>query len=814
MRSLARPALLSSRGVKGLLIFAAFIAALMAVPCAGAQTPAGPNADPTYQQLRNITLGSESVSVKGLNLKRDAATFHLRSGTVCFVQPVQGKVTGAVFDGDGAMSLDAPTASERRSLKLLTKSDEFAEEFNHLVLRFTDSTYDEIKKGGAAAQGGCDAGLLRDSQNTMRHRLHYNLDGRILEDVLRPDAGGLFVAFVHGKHYEDKLLYEIDPNGVQEAFPEEIELMTYNENKFGIWTAFPLSSEYKTKLGSSAARTSAIHIEHQELDTTMEGSGRLDGTAKTTFVARTPGLRVVAFDLYGTLRVDRVTGPDGQPLAFVQEDKRDDPDFFLVLPKPLAHGEEFSIKTTYSGKEAVLNAGGGNYYVAGGARDSWYPGNAGAGLGDYAQFDMTFRIPKGMKMAAAGSLVSEKEEGGKSVTLWKSDTAQPLAGFQFGRMKVEEAKLTSPEFLVATYANENVPDEYQHLEGGTMGSLSTVSMMKQPLSEAQYAIKLYTDYFGPLPFKRLSITQQTACNYGQSWPELVWLPICSFYDTTVRHQLGLDWGDNGYWDVVTPHEVSHQWWGQFVGFQSYRDQWMSEGFADFSASLFLQSAYGPKSAKIYSKFWNDERKSIVEKNQFGFRAIDVGPVTMGYRLNNSKAGFNIARDLIYPKGAYIVHMVRMMMWNPQTGDKDFKAMMHDFVQTYGGHAASTEDFKAMVEKHITRDMNLSGNGKMDWFFDEYVYGTALPSYNFSGGFEKNPGGDGVFVYKLTQSGVDDKFIMVVPVYFELADGRTVFLGRLHPQGNNTVQGKLALKGVKDTPKRAMINYHDDVLASN
>jgi Peptidase family M1 domain len=810
MRSLAQPGVFFLRGLIGLLVLAAFVA----VPFAPAQAPAGPNSDPSYQQLRNIGLGSEAVSVKEFRLVRDAATFHLRSGTVCFVPAVQGKVTGAVFEGEGAMTLDPPTASERKSLKLLTKSDEFAEEFNHLVLRFTDSTYDEIKKAGTPAQGGCDAGLLRSSQNTTRHILHYNLEGRILEDVLRPEPGGLFMAFVHGKHYEDKLLYDIDPNGAPEAFPEQVELMTYNENKAGIWSAFSISPEYKEKLGPGATRSSAIHIEQQDLDTTIEGGGRLDGAAKATFVSFTPDLRVVAFNLFGSLRVQSVTGPDGQALSFVQEDKHDDPDFFVVLPKAVAHGEEFNVKVAYSGKDAVLNTGSGNYYVSGEARDSWYPANAGAGLGDYTQFNMIFRIPKGMKMAAAGSLVSEREEGGKSVTVWKSDMAQPVAGFQFGRMKVEEAKLTSPDFLVATYANEEVPDQYKGFQGGTMGNLSTVSMMKQPLSEAQYAIKLYTDYFGPLPFKRLSVTQQTACTYGQSWPELVWLPICSFYDTTVRHQLGLDWADNGYWEVVTPHEVSHQWWGQYVGFRSYRDQWMSEGFADFSASLFLQNAYGPKSPKMYSKFWHDERKSLTDRNQFGFRAIDAGPVTMGYRLNNSKAGFNIYRDLIYPKGAFILQMVRMMMYSPQTGDKDFKAMMHDFVQTYGGRAASTEDFKAMVEKHMTPDMNAARNGKMDWFFDEYVYGTALPSYNFAGGFERNPAGEVVFNYKLTQSEVDDKFLMIVPVYLELADGRTMFLGRMHITGNNTVQGKIGLKGLKDTPKRALINYNDDVLASN
>jgi aminopeptidase N len=216
---------------------------------------------------------------------------------------------------------------------------------------------------------------------------------------------------------------------------------------------------------------------------------------------------------------------------------------------------------------------------------------------------------------------------------------------------------------------------------------------------------------------------------------------------------------------------------------------------------------------MYEKFWNDEHKLIVEKNRFGFRAIDVGPVTMGYRLDNSKTG-EIGRYLIYPKGAYILQMVRMLMWNGQTGDQDFKQTMQDFVKTYAGRAATTEDFKTTLEKHMTHDMNAGGNGKMDWFFNEYVYGTALPTYAFSATFDKDPAGDVIFNYKLTQSGVDDKFVMPVPVYFELADGRTISLGRIQVKGNYTAEGKVPLKGMKDPPKRALINYNHDVLASN
>ena len=799
------------------LLFAASIFIISLPFLAAADVPAsGPNSDPTYQQLRNLTLGAEAVSVNNFDLKRDAGTFHLHSGTVCFVAPVQGKITGAVFTGDGNFVLDPPQESERRSLKLLTKEDEFSEKFTQAVLRFTDSTYEDIKKGGSPASGGCDAGLLKDSQNTTRHKLKSNLEARILQDVLSPEPGGLFYAFIHGKRYSDKELYEMEPN----HGTDQVNFRTYDESKWGHWAAFNFTEPHRP---GSVGRL--MRIEHQQLDVTFEKSGKLTGKATADIVARRDGLRVIPFALFRPLRVQSVTA-NGQPLAFIQEDKNEDGNFAVILRTALKEGEKISVTTTYEGKEAVSNEGGGNYFPV--ARDDWYPNNPGASFGQYSLYDMTLRIPKGMKMAATGVLVSESTEGGQNVSIWKSEAPQPVAGFSFGRFKAEEAKLTKPEYLIQSYANENPPDWVENLKnaadgnlptmgshigsGMELGSMSTTSLNKKALAEGELAVELYNDYFGPSLFKHMQLTQQTACDFGQSWPELVWIPICYYFDTTVRHQLGLDWGDRGYWKVVTPHEVAHQWWGHTVGFASGRDQWMSEGFADMSASLYLSMI--EKNQKKFIEFWNDERELLLERDAQGFRAIDVGPLTMGYRANNSRTGMRITRRLIYPKGAYVLHMIRMMMWDRTTGDQNFKAAMHDFVKTYSGKAATTEEFKAMMEKHMTPDMDMEGNRRLDWFFDEYVYGTALPSYKLNYGFEKDANGDAVLSFKVTQSGVDDKFRMPVPVSLELADGRVVFLGRARITGNSTVERKVALKGVKDTPKRAIINYNDDVLASN
>src|SRR3989442_5964652 len=49
--------------------------------------------------------------------------------------------------------------------------------------------------------------------------------------------------------------------------------------------------------------------------------------------------------------------------------------------------------------------------------------------------------------------------------------------------------------------------------------------------------------------------------------------------------------------------------------------------------------------------------------------------------------------------------------------------MQEFCKTYENKAASTEDFKAIVEKYMTRAMDLEGNHRMDWFFRQYAYGT-------------------------------------------------------------------------------------------
>jgi len=799
------------------LVFASCLGAV------SAQRP--PNANPAYQQLRGLLPGGETIAVKDLEIRRGAATFTFHQGSFAFYGQVNGKVTGAVFRGDGHVHVAPPSTQERHNLAILTHSEEFDEDFDQVVLRFTDATSAELHQAaaGTGAQDGSYTKAAQALQEFMRHQFHDNLDLRLLEDVLSPRPGEYFFAAIHGKK-DHNLFFIVDPHGAPLVDPEEALLVNWND-----WGPAFLAAYHPAVQVAGAAQASGAtenyKIDHEDLEVGIEKSGFLSGSATVHITSLEDGLAVVPIELYRTLRVSKVETDKGDPLDYVQENKDLDADFGVVLKQPLQAGESVTLHIDYAGKDVVQNEGNSNYYPV--ARESWYP-NAAHSLGDYTTYQMTFHVPRGLQLIATGTKVSDSNDGKINTTVWKTDVPLAVVGFNLGQFTMKEGTAqdkAGDKLIVDAYANTQPPDMFNNIGENTLpqqigpsndemsapiGKINTASMLPVELSEAQVAAQIYSNYFGSIPFSKVAVTQQFACNYGQSWPMLVYLPICGFLDQTQQHFLGLR-PEDMYWKVVTAHEVSHQWWGQTVGFRSYRDQWMSEGFAQTSASIFLQLTR-PK-PEDYLNFWKEQRKLITEKNEMGFRPIDVGPVTMGFRLSSERTGYNIYQNLVYPKGAYILHMIRMMMWSPKDGDAAFIDMMHDFVATYRLKAATTEDFKAMVEKHMTRGMDLEGRHNMDWFFREYVYGTDLPAYHFEG--DASPDGDGWKIhFKLTQSGVDAKFVNAIPLYLELADGKILRLGMITLHGSNSIEQTVPLLKVPAAIKKVVINYNYDVLCTD
>jgi len=164
--------------------------------------------------------------------------------------------------------------------------------------------------------------------------------------------------------------------------------------------------------------------------------------------------------------------------------------------------------------------------------------------------------------------------------------------------------------------------------------------------------------------------------------------------------------------------------------------------------------------------------------------------------------------VVYRKGAYVLHMLRQLMYDPKLGDKPFIDMMHDFVAHHTNGNASTESFQRIVEQHMSPLMDVAGNHKMDWFFSEWVYGTAVPRYKFDYTVAADGNGKWLLTAHLTQSDVPADFVMQVPIYLDFG-GQVVQLGRAKTVGNTTVD--VTNVPLSRQPKRVLINYWHDVL---
>jgi hypothetical protein len=337
------------------------------------------NIERTYTQLRKNAddanaFSGNAFTVTNLVLKRDAATFTLKSGEIYFLPPVEGRTTGAVFFGDGELTLTPPNDLEKTSLAIFIDDKTLTEQFSQLVLRFTDKTFDELKASpnvspnSAASQAGKARDAYHEKQALMRKQLRTNLDLRTLMDIYSPRLPGYFLAFVNGKRYS-KLIYRVDPIGLAEVPPEEVELISYGTQDGGVWTSFHLADEYARGQGLSSQDHRLFDITHHEIDTRIKGS-EIIATDRLSFVALT-SRRVLPFNLYPSLRVKTVKDEQGQDLDFVQEAKDEDGDFGVILPRPMQPGKIYTLTVSYQGGDALRDLGGGNYFLI--PRESWYP---------------------------------------------------------------------------------------------------------------------------------------------------------------------------------------------------------------------------------------------------------------------------------------------------------------------------------------------------------------------------------------------------------------------------------------------------------
>jgi hypothetical protein len=806
-------------------------AAVLSLVCSSAFAAS----DPTYNSLRASRPDGRTIALQNFVFERDVLRFTL-NGRLHLLAPVNGKPVGAVFIGDGSYELKPATVSELRQLTVVTADDKLTsivDTFDGAVFLGTALSAAAEKAGAPVAGTPDPAAVDRFEKYLDRQKTKFttNVHVRVLQEIV--DGGDpFFFAFVDGKKYPPAALI-VDPRGADavrlsrlDDGGEQTRMFVVHDTKGGNW----YSSRYRSEVekGSAVVVPPVADAAHYAIDAKIDGAQ----IAATSIMTFTPSgiVRVLPIELMPKLRIsDASFSTDGTtwtPVAFIQEPFKQDADAAVVFPAALEGGKAYRLKIAYGGSDVLADAGDGNFTV--GARTSWYP-NVGV-FTDTATYEMRFDTPQKFQIVGVGEETENRVEGERRIATWKSSEPLRVAGFNYGKFR----KLTQIDkdsgLTFEVYTNPGEPDILKRINmaldsaGGGMSELgdpqtediyigprhvavNTASLAKSALADGINAARTGNHYYGPLASKRVAITQQTGMFYGQSWPTLIYMPYVAFFNSYVRNTLGLN-EVKDFVDNVGAHELAHQWWGHQVAPRTYHDEWISEGFAEFTAALVAQQTGGwPR----YDAFWERARRQILERpRQATIDSVDAGPISQGQRVSTWRNdwAYNV---LIYSKGAYVLHMLRMAMTDSKNGDAAFAAMMKEFATTYAGKTASTRDFQRMVEKHATPNLRISQDGSMNWFFNQWVHGTAIPKITSK--LEFQPGADGK--YKLTgsvtQSDVPDDFATIVPLYVHFDKTAQAKLGSVVLVGNTTkpVNVELALP---KKPQRASVNAMHDVLS--
>jgi hypothetical protein len=780
------------------------------------------NSDVVYRQLRDVGLG-ETFRCENFSLPIDVGTFEFKTGTITFLRPINGLQTGAVFVGRGHFSLKPLGGLDTSELMKRIGSPTAEEDFSEVVFRFTPEQLPLFKPLNTKADTPAQAGeAFQHWKEKVRHRHEIpegltqaffesegidNVDADVLAAIYNPQHPSFFNSYIHGAPHKDLRFFWRRRVGAlpQIDSPEEVALVNFNGGGMddGIWYSQHLIAELTGHTASSSEDKRLFATRRYKIETVIGKNDHLASRTTIYFEPLIAGERVMKFALLPNLRVTRVTGEKGQDLHFIQENRKEDGSFYAVLDEAATAGKVQSITVDYSGDKVLTNAGSGSYYV--GSRDSWYPNLNG--FGEKALYDLTFKVPHSNVLISVGKQDDEHTETGFSVTHWVTPVPIAVAGFNYGQYKKIDMPDTITHYDISGYYLQELPNSLKPYENSALGGMSPGAMTRYALEQARAQMQVCTLFFGRAPFENLYITEQPNFSFGQSWPNLVYLPISAYIDSTQRWLLfgQINSRFTGFVQEVTPHEVAHQWFGHAVGWASYHDQWLSEGFAEFAAGLFLQQAMGPKWQKDYTDFWQRQHDRLMEKNNYGVSPNDAGPLWLGLRLISPRSQ-SAYQGVTYAKGAFVLSMLRSMMRTDgaQNPDQAFMEMMHDFMSR---DSASSGSFKMVAEKHMTKEMDLEKNGRLDWFFRQWLMGTEVPRYSFKYEVQAIEGGKFKINTQITQSEVDANFATLIPVFADFGNGMGR-LGQIEMVGNSTRTINIT---VDKKPKKVVLNAFKDVL---
>jgi hypothetical protein len=731
---------------------------LFLAAAAHAQPPASLRADYDLLQRWRFRTEPAAVPAGGVRWSVEGATWIFDSGRFWMAEPTSGgAVTGLVFEGKGRFQMEVPDASELAQLRRFAKRpdlDRLDETFSSLVLR-TSGPLPIDAIGTSPATSFKVNALARDRHLHWLSQRFFDADARIVASLAMPGDRYLRADMKTDSH--GWLTFDYDAQRI-----EEIHVECFNTTY--PWVEFWLSLDQPAERDERGRPTSrwrpAVDIQHVDVAADLTKPGRdKDWTAARFKVGvrltpRREGARAVQLYLANFAKVTSVS-EGGRPLPFLRDaigerssvldDRLFDASLIVLLDQPLVRGAERRLDFVY--EMDIRN------YVSG--RD-WYPtaDNEEVIIPDphTGRLELTLR-EKHEARAMGRQEESGEEEGRRSTFTWIVDQPVKMLTFSFAERFHEER-----------FTNPGVPEV---IGFGSKVQVSRSARFREVAEDVSEALGFYQQLFdAKLPETPIYVTSINGY-HGQAFDGFIHLAEHSF-----------DLMGPGSGELFRGHEAAHQFWGVLVGASTYRDAWLGEAFAEYSAMMFVEASVkdGPRYFQEIVRTSQDELLGSIKSGFSKFARMRVnllnrahgeriGPIGHGWRANTGEVPSAYSSQ-VYAKGALVLHMLRGLLRDATGSDQAFVDILRDFVRTHRGGLASTQDFEAAVARRVPGDWS--------WFFDAWVRGTPIPTYRWSYDIAGSPNAEGKYVatLKVRQSEVPEGFRMSVPVAVEFADGRT------------------------------------------
>jgi len=475
------------------------------------------------------------------------------------------------------------------------------------------------------------------------------------------------------------------PAGVFDPPPVVRHQLDEGASKRAAFEAFTQGREPGPKNWASEEAPATMDVTHYDLDLHVDPRRQLlSGSVTVELTAVEDDLRFVELDADLGLRVvsvlqlsdDRYPYDTPPALPFDHSDDR----LRVTLPRPLAAGDGIRLQVTYGGhasRDGLIGSTGVNWYSSGGTpvihtfaqpfgARVWWPCNDRPD--DKATVTLRVTVPDGLDVAANGLERSTTDNGdGTSTSVWSS--AYPV-----------------PTYLVVMHISDFVYSEstYTGLDGTTMPvglwALPEVAdQAETDLAVCVPQIEVMADRWGEYPFLDEKYGNATV-----------------FFGGGMEHQtlttLSVYYVGDPWMQWLNVHELGHQWWGDWITMDDWRDIWLNEGFATHTEWLWAEHL-GPEVLADY----------LVDEDWRGWfsGAVYDNPEPFSWT--------------IYSKGSWVAWMLRHVI-----GDEAFFDAMAAYRADHGGGTGTTEDLETAMEA--------ASGIELDWFFDEWVYGKYRPRY--------------------------------------------------------------------------------------